>query len=82
MGGDGGEVGVALLRWDRSGRWVPLLRQAQDGIRQAQGRLSADAGMAGAVVWSWLGMIVDRILWAAVGSLSGRDGSAARGDMG
>ena len=29
-----------------------------------------------------LGMIVDRILWAALGSFNGRDGSAARGDMG
>lgn len=27
-------------------------------------------------------MIVDRILWAAVGSLSGRDGSAVRGGHG
>ena len=41
------------VRWDRSGRWVPLLRQAQDRLRQAQGRplrqaqgrFSGDAGM-------------------------------------
>ena len=29
-----------------------------------------------------LGMIADRILWAALGSFNGRDGSVARGDMG
>ena len=52
---DGGEVGAGLVRWDRSGRRVPLLRQAQDRLRQAQGRplrqaegrFFGDGGMTG-----------------------------------